>query len=547
MRTAPAIASHGGLAAIFLGLSAPLAYAQSVTSGPPPTGIPVDHPFALLVLFAGLCVLAARALRRTHRNAAFSLLLAGTLTLFVVATPGLRAQLVSQFTNPTGETLPVPVSPIASGDDVAGFEPADFHNASGANLSIAAIDAPTFAQCFPAGLDGELLPPAAPGAVPATCVVGNLLPDGANCRVDVDAICREQAETNLGLLSVTGSPLTLTANGPTGQLTVTNGPNAVAAQSIVSSFTGTALDGNVTETGNTCASLAPGSSCTLTFTPGNTVVAETGFTLSGSNTNTITARIEIESGSTLTAVSPSSGTASGGTGVTLTGTGLSGATGVTFDGVEATSVNVVNSTTVTAVTPAHATGTVDVVIATPAGGATLSNGFTYLTTAVGQAASGGTLACLNGGGNNLIAVTADNSTGIEWGGFGTAIGASAQSTTDGATNTTAIVNALGNNGGTPYAAQLCSDYEVDSQGNTPCQDSNTCYDDWFLPAQEQLSCLFTNRVAIGGFGTGTYWSSTELSVSPANDALIIFFDAGANINQAKNSFSRLRCVRAFTP
>lgn len=54
------------------------------------------------------------------------------------------------------------------------------------------------------------------------------------------------------------------------------------------------------------------------------------------------------------------------------------------DGQAATSVNVVNSTTVTGVTPAHAAGVVDVVIATPAGGATLVNGYTYVTTVVGQ-------------------------------------------------------------------------------------------------------------------------------------------------------------------
>ncbi|WBV69267.1 IPT/TIG domain-containing protein [Legionella pneumophila] len=100
----------------------------------------------------------------------------------------------------------------------------------------------------------------------------------------------------------------------------------------------------------------------------------------------------------------------------LTGTGLTGATAVTFGGIAATSVNVVNSTTVTAVTPAHAIGPVDVVIDTPVGGATLANGYTYLTTAVGQPSGGGIIACLNPG-NNLIAATTDISTGIVWGGL----------------------------------------------------------------------------------------------------------------------------------
>ncbi|MBG77484.1 MAG: hypothetical protein CL570_00430, partial [Alphaproteobacteria bacterium] len=81
---------------------------------------------------------------------------------------------------------------------------------------------------------------------------------------------------------------------------------------------------------------------------------------------------------TLTAIDPASGTQSGGTGFTLTGTSFTSATGVTFGGVAATSINVVNSTTVTGVTPARAlSGVVDVVIELPAGSATLANGYTY--------------------------------------------------------------------------------------------------------------------------------------------------------------------------
>lgn len=354
------------------------------------------------------------------------------------------------------------------------------------------------------------------------------------------------------VISVTGSPLTLTLNGPTGQLTVNNTSTQVTATNITSNFTWTALDGNVTETGNTCANVPPGGSCTLTYTPGNTVVPQTNFTIQGTNTNALTAAIAIQSGSALTAINPASGAASGGTGFTLTGTGLMGATSVTFDGIAATSVNVVDSTTVTGVTPAHAAGVVDIVIDTPAGGATLANGYTYVATAVGQPAFGGTIACLNIG-NNLIAATADNSAAIEWGGFGTAIGASAQSDTDGASNTTAIVTALGNNGGTPYAAQLCNDFEVDSQGNTPCQAGNTCYDDWFLPAGNnltdmgQLNCLYTNRAAIDGFSVGLYWSSTEFSGNPTDAAWFQDFSSGDQNSFNKNFNLRVRCVRAFNP
>ncbi len=347
-------------------------------------------------------------------------------------------------------------------------------------------------------------------------------------------------------ITVTGSPLTLTTNGPPGTLTINNTSLIVAATNITSNFTGTALDGNVTETDNTCANVAPQASCTLTYTPGNTVVAQTSFPIQGSNTNAVTAAIQVEAGITIGTVSPSSGPTVGGTGVTLTGTGFTGATSLTFGGTAATSLNVINSTTVTAVTPVHTTGTVDVVITTPSGSATKTNGFTYETTAVGQPAYGGKIACLNGGLNNLIATTTDISAGIIWGPVGVSTGAS--STTDGATNTARIVNTLGTNGGTPYAALLCSNYEIDSQGNSPCESGNTCYNDWFVPAGNntettgQIYCLYINRTAIGGFNRSAYWSSTGSNNN--NLAWAQFFN-GTQVATLKSSTFAARCVRNF--
>lgn len=83
---------------------------------------------------------------------------------------------------------------------------------------------------------------------------------------------------------------------------------------------------------------------------------------------------------TLTSVTPASGSTVGGTAVTLTGTQFSAPASVTFDGIPATSVVVVNSTTITAVTPASAllvTTPVDVVVTTSTGSSTLPGGFTY--------------------------------------------------------------------------------------------------------------------------------------------------------------------------
>src|SRR6202023_2676126 len=61
-------------------------------------------------------------------------------------------------------------------------------------------------------------------------------------------------------------------------------------------------------------------------------------------------------------VSPTAGTIAGGTQITITGVGFDSGTTVTVGGFAATNVNVVNSTTIKATTPAHAAGTVDVVV-----------------------------------------------------------------------------------------------------------------------------------------------------------------------------------------
>lgn len=80
---------------------------------------------------------------------------------------------------------------------------------------------------------------------------------------------------------------------------------------------------------------------------------------------------------TVTSLSPNTGAAAGGTAVTITGKDFTGATAVTFGGTAGTSRVVVNDTTITIVTPAKTAGAYDVVVTTPAGSGTKTNGFTF--------------------------------------------------------------------------------------------------------------------------------------------------------------------------
>ena len=84
----------------------------------------------------------------------------------------------------------------------------------------------------------------------------------------------------------------------------------------------------------------------------------------------------------ISSLSPNSGSTLGGTFVTITGSGFTYPATVTFGGAgyPATSVHVVDSTTITCISPAHGSGTVNVVVTTSAGSSSTSgtgNDFTY--------------------------------------------------------------------------------------------------------------------------------------------------------------------------
>ncbi len=82
---------------------------------------------------------------------------------------------------------------------------------------------------------------------------------------------------------------------------------------------------------------------------------------------------------TVTAISPNTGSTAGGTSVTITGANFVGTPSVTIGGANASGEAFVNSTTLTATVPAHASGIVSVVITNPdAQSGTLTDGFAYL-------------------------------------------------------------------------------------------------------------------------------------------------------------------------
>lgn len=85
------------------------------------------------------------------------------------------------------------------------------------------------------------------------------------------------------------------------------------------------------------------------------------------------------SGSSLlvSAIAPGSGTTLGGTSVTITGASFANGATVTIGGTPATNVSVTSDTTLTAVTPQHASGAADVVVSSGGRTGTLRGGYTF--------------------------------------------------------------------------------------------------------------------------------------------------------------------------
>ncbi|MHC4942090.1 MAG: IPT/TIG domain-containing protein [Planctomycetota bacterium] len=171
-------------------------------------------------------------------------------------------------------------------------------------------------------------------------------------------------------------------NPPTvSSVTPTDGPVAGGTAVTISGagFT-TSPDTTVTFGGTAATGVMVLNSTTITCTTPAHAAGAVGVTVTNSNgSDTLPNAFTYHNPPSLASVSPDNGPPSGGTAVTLTGSDFTGvgSTTVTFDGVSATGVVVVNTTTITCTTPAHSPGSVDVVVTNDFGSDTLPGGYTY--------------------------------------------------------------------------------------------------------------------------------------------------------------------------
>lgn len=381
-----------------------------------------------------------------------------------------------------------------------------------------------------------------------------------------DRLMISKLSGNTAIISVNPTALNLVAgSGTPGNMMVTNISTLtlnllqVTAQNIVADLPTGFND--VTQDASACTSLAPGASCQLIFTPGANPHATAAMPVMGSNTNQVNVNLTVTppnpanisvNGSPLTLV------AAGGAGnlmvnnnslVTVTnvsaqlaGTALAG--NVTQDASACNSipaggscnlvftpgVNAVPSTTVNIAGSNTNVVMADIAINAAGGGG---------GTGIGSSKDGGVIGCQDGAPFLNLIVNPSDASPLPWAPNETTL-SGANDLIDGASNTNALLAAYGNPSN--YAALFCSNYEIDSVGNMPCQAGNTCYTDWFLPAIGQLACLRTNQAAIGGFSDQNYWSSNEFDQSKSLSLNIITNAPGFPDKSTANAF---RCVRAY--
>jgi len=135
--------------------------------------------------------------------------------------------------------------------------------------------------------------------------------------------------------------------------------------------------------------------------------------------------------------------------------------------------------------------------------------------------------------HGMVCAPSDQATAIPWSnGSDVVTDATGSDMGTGEANTEVIIDIQGAGS---YAAQICSDLELNG------------YDDWFLPSKSECFNMYFNLCLmrkIGEFADELYWSSTEASVGNAysqygNDGY------PPNGGYYKNSAYHVRAIRAF--
>lgn len=177
----------------------------------------------------------------------------------------------------------------------------------------------------------------------------------------------------------------------------------------------------------------------------------------------------------------------------------------------------------------------------------------YLSESIAAGGGGSNIGKLIGGGivvgewnesgvNKALVTSLTNlSVGLTWTEgalIGTLIGPTAQSYSDGLTNTNAIIAQTGSAPTTAYAAGLAKLYLGGG------------YNDWYLPSQWELNMCYQSAGIVtkvlgtaNGFSASNYWCSTEFFTT---DSFTLDFQQSFFYPTAKSFSNNVRAVRIHT-
>ena len=237
---------------------------------------------------------------------------------------------------------------------------------SGAATSVIVVNSMTITATTPAGVAGSV-------NVTVTNANGQsgMLANAFTYNLPAPSVASVTPATGS---TIGGTAITISGANFVAGATVSLGSSAATAITFVNSTTITAT---------TPAGAAGSVSVTVTNPDGQSGTLANAFTFSAT-------------APTVSNLSPGSGLTTGGTAVTITGTNFAAGATLSMGGTPATGVTFLNSTTITATTPAHAAGAVSVLVTNTDGqSGTLSGGFTYIlpapTVASVTPASGSTI------------------------------------------------------------------------------------------------------------------------------------------------------------
>jgi len=151
--------------------------------------------------------------------------------------------------------------------------------------------------------------------------------------------------------------------------------------------------------------------------------------------------------------------------------------------------------------------------------------------AIGGVESDGTIYAGSSGGHDICTTTADTGTD-EWNNGSSSSTANytfspTLSIADGQANTAQLMST--SCAASPFEAAAICDGLV-ANGSS----------DWYLPSKDELVVVYSNRIAIGGFSTVKYWSSTSTN---CHQAQVIDFSSGSITDEDRWHSVKFRCVR----